>query len=204
MKEAQISALLGRPLTDVETTNFKLYLKIANEALESLTCMSFCDQSDPKTFDTRKGYSTLYTDIFTEINEVKINGTVIDSSKYSKRQWGKRNGSWYNAIVFDTRFDDCQKEVEVSAVWGFNNGIPADLQSVLAGLFDLIGRKNKIDPTIQNKKVEDFSITFRADVDLDEEFDRKYSSVLTKYSMCDIPNVQHGEVCEDYGRYPYW
>jgi hypothetical protein len=201
MKAAQLSALLGRPLTSVETDNLTLYVKIATETLEDMLCTSLCDQDDPKLYDVREGYSTVFTDIFTDIDEVKIDGDVIASSDYSVRQWDKRNARWYNSIVFDRRLTSRDKEVEVSASWGFSP-MPSDLQAVLAGLFDLITKKNKLDPSVQSKQVEDFRVTLRADVDLDVEFYKKYGTTLRKYSMCDIGQIRHGKVHR--GRYTDW
>lgn len=197
MTKEQLIALLGRPLTPVEDANFELYLDIAMQQLEQLICTSLAETSGNETvvYDVREGYRTLFTDIFTELTEVKIYGTVIDSSKYSVRQWDKRSGSWYNSIVFDNMFKACDDEVEVTAEWGFNT-IPSDLLAVLAGLFDLITKKNNLNPSIASKQVEDYRISFRADVDLDADFESKYAGTLSKYSMCDIPNVQHGKVCK--------
>jgi hypothetical protein len=194
MDETKMAALLGRPLTSIETTNFSLYLKIARETLDDLLCMTLCDDGDSKTYDVREGYRTLFTDIFTEVTEVKKDGDIVDPSKYSVRQWDKRNGSWYNSIVFDTMFTGCDEEVEVTADWGFNS-MPVDLQAVLAGLFGLITKKSSLDTSITSKQVEDFRIAFRTDVDIDTEFEDKYAKTINKYSICDIPNVQHGEVC---------
>jgi hypothetical protein len=194
MDKERMSALLGRPLTSIEDTNFDLYLKIANQSLEQILCTSLCDQDDPKTYDVREGYSTVFIDIFTEIDEVKLDGEVIASDKYSVRQWDKRTGSWFNSIVFDRRMNDCDEEVEVSASWGFSS-MPVDLQAVLAGLFSSISKKNNYDPTIASKRVEDFQISFSTDTDLDTEFSNKYSVTLSKYGMCDIPYVLHGKVC---------
>lgn len=191
MDQAKISALLGRPLTSIESSNFDLYIKLARESLEEMLCTALCDSEDPKFYDSRSGYSTLFTDIFTEIDEVKIDGTVIESSEYSPRQWDRRSGKWFNSIVFDDKLRG--KEVEVSATWGFSP-MPVDLQSVLAGLFDLITKKNKFDGTIQSKQVEDFRITFNTGADLSQEFADKYRSVIQKYSQCSIGNIQHGKV----------
>lgn len=38
--KTQVEALLGRPLSTVEDTNFNLYLKIASERLEDLLCLT--------------------------------------------------------------------------------------------------------------------------------------------------------------------
>lgn len=195
MTKEKLAALLGRPLTSIEDANFKLYLNISTKSLEDLLCTTLCDDEDPRVYDVREGYRTLFTDIFTEVTEVKIDGTVIDPSKYSVRQWDKRSGSWYNSIVFDTAFTECNDEVEVSGTWGFTS-VPSDLLAVLAGLFGLITKKNNLDPTIASKQVEDFRISFRGEVDLDTDFQSKYSHTLSKYSMCDIPDLQHGKVCK--------
>lgn len=196
MTKEQLIALLGRPLTPVEDANFELYLDIAMQQLEQSICTSLTETSgdEPVVYDVREGYRTLFTDIFTEVTEVKMDGAVIDSSKYSVRQWDKRNGSWYNSIVFDRVFTSCDNEVEVTAEWGFSS-IPLDLQAVLAGLFGLITKKNNLDPSIASKQVEDFRIAFRDGVDLDTDFQSKYAHTLSKYSLCDIPDLQHGKVC---------
>lgn len=201
MNAEELSALLGRPLTPIEETNIDLYLDIATEALEDLICTYIHPVTETRTFGLREGYSTAFVDIFSEVTEVKVDDTVIDPSKYSVRQWDKRNASWYNSLVFDKRFTFRDDEIEVTAAWGFpetsgdESALPYDLQSLLAGLFDLVTKKNKLDPSIASKQVEDFRISFRSGVDLDTEFRSKYADTIAKYSLCDIPNVQHGKVC---------
>lgn len=119
MDTTQIANLLGRPLTSIEIANFELYIDIAEEALEELICTPITDVTETRTFDIREGYSTAFVDIFRTVSEVKIDGTIIDPSEYSLRQWNKRTGDWYNSIVFDNRFRHDQKEIEVTAEWGF-------------------------------------------------------------------------------------
>lgn len=194
MNQATLEALLGRSLTTIEVTNLTLYLDIATQALEQLTCLTLSETSgdeEPRVYDVREGYSTVFTDIFTEVTEVKLDGKVIASDNYSVRQWDKRSGSWYNSIVFKNRMTAWNKEVEVSASWGFGT-MPTDLQAVLAGLFDLVTKKNKQSSGVAEKRVEDFWIKFRPETDLDAEFQKTYGLTIRKYSLCDIPNVQHG------------
>lgn len=194
MDKEQMSALLGRPLTPVEDANYKTYLKIARESLDSLLCMRLCDDEETKYYDVREGYSTVFTDVFTEVEEVKLDGKVVSSDNYSIRQWDRRNGSWYNAIVFDCRFSERDKEVEVTADWGFYR-MPTDLQAVLAVLFGQVTKKNTYDGTIASKQVEDYRISFRADADLDTDFMQKYGDTLAKYSICKVGYVKHGRKC---------
>lgn len=192
MDQSKLESYLGRPLKPVEVTNLKLYLKIARESLDDLLCLSLCDTDDPKVYESRDGYSTVFTDIFTEIDEIKVDGTGIDATIYSPRQWDKRNGSWFNSIVFDEKMTG--KDVTVSALWGFST-MPTDLQALLAGLFDLITRKNKVDGTLKSKKVEDFQVTFDTEADVTQEFEDKHRRTIQKYSLCNVGSIRHGGNC---------
>lgn len=189
MNQATVSALLERTLTPIEVTNFDLYFKIARESLDDLLCTNLCDKTYERTFDAREGYSTLFTDIFTDIQTVTLNGEAI--TDYSKRQWDRRNGSWYNSIVFDHKLCE-DDEVVIEASWGFSK-TPSDLQLIQAQLFGLITKKNKLDPTVSSKQTEDFRISFNVDADLDDEFYRQYNRTIAKYSLCSIGNIRHGK-----------
>lgn len=195
MTKEEMIALLGRPLTPVENTNFDKYLKIASQNLDTLLCTRLCDKEDPRVYDVREGYRTVFIDIFTDINEVKVDGKEVTT--FSKRQWDRRSGKWFNALVFEDRFSDCDKEIEVSATWGFSKGMPSDLQSLLSGLFDQIGKKNKYNPTVKSKEVEDFKVTFNTDVDLDDQFYTRFGNTINKYSLCAAKEsyVLHGDTC---------
>jgi hypothetical protein len=198
MTKEEISALLGRPLNSFETDNFETYFDIAEEALTDLICTPIDDVSETRTFYVRKGYSTAFTDIFWGLTKVEIDGEEVATDTYAKMQWDKFNASWYNSLVFDDKFSTNTK-IDVTADWGFEassdaSSIPSDLQLVLAGLFGLITKKNKFDSSVQTKQVEDFRITFNVDSDLDNEFYDQYSRIINKYSLCNIPNVQHGDI----------
>ncbi len=46
LTKEKVTALLGRPLSTVEDSNFNLYLNIAKLRLEDITCSSFDDMSE--------------------------------------------------------------------------------------------------------------------------------------------------------------
>jgi hypothetical protein len=199
MNKDNFTALLGRPLSTVEDANFDLYYGIALEMLESLLCTPIhYAESETRTFDVREGYSTAFINIFMgDVASVSIDGVVVDPSTYSKMKWSDRSAKWYNSLVFDTPFTSYDKELSVTADWGFftdetTSDIPYVLQVLLAALFDSISKKNKYDSSISQKRVEDFSVSFNTGADIDEGIKTKYASIISEYGMCNIPNVQHG------------
>lgn len=197
MNQAQLEALLGRPLTPTEVENLDLYIDIAYESLDELLCTTIDDIAEIRKFYTRAGYSTAFIGLFRSVSKVELNGTELSTDKYTLMQWDKFNGSWYNSLVFTDKFNK-DDFIEVTAEWGFSTDptfdVPSDLQLVLANLFSYITKKNKQDTTVENKKVEDFSVSFNVDADLDDEFYNKFSKTIAKYGRCNIPNVQSGAV----------
>jgi len=199
MTQSQIEALLGRPLTTIEVTNIELYLDIANERLEELICTSITAGVGERVYESRDGYSTVFTDIFTSLVSVKDkDGNTIDPSNYSVRQWDKRNGSWYNSIVFDEMFYD-NTEITIDAIWGFTptgspavSTVPSDLKLLVAQLFALVSSMSKSNGNVKSKKIEDFSITF-SDNTVYDQFVIDNQATILKYSLCGITNVRSGE-----------
>lgn len=198
MNEAQVAALLGRPLTTTENTNFDLYLEIAKESLEELLCISLdvnpdgsgAPELETQTFDVREGYSTVFTGIFTSLTEVKVDGTV--TTDYYPAFWDKRNNSYYNSIVLD----DCDvAEVEITGYWGFDQ-TPADLQLLWAQLFANVSKKYSAGGgNVKRKDVRNFSITY-GDLTDDEAFTSANARTINKYSLCNVGYVLHGDVCK--------
>ncbi len=202
MTQEELETLLGRPLTSNEVNNLDTYLDIAKESLEDLLCMPIDLQGDTsdddeytQVFDIREGYSTVFTGIFTEITEVKIDSVVTDN--YYPAFWDKRSNPYYNSIILDY----CSgKEVEVTGVWGFIS-LPSDIQLLWAQLFANVS-KRYVPGTdnVQRKAVEDFSI-WLGDLTDDETFLNANQRIIGKYSLCNIGYVLHGQVCVIHGRY---
>lgn len=185
MNQSKVSALLGRPLTSIESTNFNLYLSIAMQRLEELTCLNLEKKTEARTYDIRQEFKTVFTDLFTTVTEVKVDGNVI--TDYHPRQWDRRNGSWYNSIVLETRGD----VVEVTADWGICS---PDLQLLLANLFALVGEMNVSNGNVKSKRVEDFQITFN-DNTVYDQFVMDNQATISKYSICNVGDVINGDVC---------
>lgn len=187
MTQDKISALLGRPLSSVETTNFSTYLEVAQNKVSDLLCYDICQKVETKRFSARLGYKTLNVPVFTEIDSVKLNGT--ETTAYSVRQGSNFNGDWYNSLVFDTPLHD--QTVEIKADWGFSK-VPVDVQILIAQVFGMIGDSLESE-LVSSKQVEDFRITLNNKTK-QEVFATKYAGTISKYSGCVNGNVQSGYV----------
>lgn len=186
MTQDKISALLGRPLSSVEQSNFSTYLGLAQSRVSDLLCVDICPTVETKQFPARNGYKTLTVPIFTEIDSVKLDGAV--TTAYSVRQGSNYAGDWYNSIVFDAPLTD--QVVEIEAYWGFTT-TPVDVQMMIAELFGM-ATDSIANDTVQSKQVEDFRITFNKTKQ--EAFAQKYAATIAKYSGCVNGNIQSGYV----------
>lgn len=191
MNQDQIEALLGRSLSSTEATNRKLYLDIAKDSLEELLCIQLDCQNveEARVFNVRDGYSTVFTDIFTEATEVKVDG--VATTDYYSAFWDKRNGSYFNSIVLD---ESCGSSIEVTATWGFDE-TPNDLKLLWAELFANVAKKYSVgSANVKSKQVEDFRVSY-GDLTDDDAFLNANRRTISKYRMCDIGFVLHGDVC---------
>lgn len=197
MTKEEISALLGRPLTSIENTNFDTYLEIAKENLGELLCISLDVNPDgsgdaeesAQTFDVREGYSTVFTGIFTELMEVKLDGNVI--TDYYTAFWDKRSNAYYNSIVLNASGNT----VEITGYWGFDE-IPSDLRLLWAQAFANVSKKYVAGGgNVKRKDVRNFNITY-GDLTVDEVFVNENRRTIGKYSLCNVGYVLHGKVCD--------
>lgn len=190
LSQTQLAALLGRSLTARESANCTPYLEIATEQLEELLCISITQDSGERVFESRDGYSTLFTGIFTNVSSVTINGNTVDPSEYHVSFFDNRNKGFYNSIVFNTKLTG--QEVVVNADWGFNK-LPSDLGQLLAQLFALAAKK-KTNTSVKRKTVRNFSIENGTQTDMQVLLENN-DLVIGKYGMCDLYETRHGSVC---------
>lgn len=191
MTQDELQALLGRPLSSFESANRKLYLDIARESLEELLCteISCRNTVEARTFGVREGYRTVFTGVFTEVEEVKVDGTA--TTDYHPAFWDKRSNAFYNSIVLK---EHDGSTVEITATWGFDS-LPNDLKQLWAQLFANVAKKYKAgSANVKSKQVEDFRISY-GDLTDDELFINANSRIIQKYRLCDIGFVMHGDVC---------
>lgn len=191
MDKTTIAKLLGRPLTSLEDSNFEQYINYTISTLENLLCWSPICNEATATYESRDGYRTLWTDPFTSITDVKVDGRAVTDYKLAFN--GNFNYPFYNSVVFSYPLGD--QTVEITGTWGFEE-LPADLGSLVAEIFKMYGRVNtaNLSGNVKSKSVEDFSITYGDGSEMDA-LASKNSSVIAKYSNCQSAlEVQHGDV----------
>lgn len=191
LSQSEMAALLGRPLTSTEVTNYDLYLENAVERVEGVLCFPLCSDGTTKTFKAREGYSTVFTPVYTSIGEVQLNGSV--TTEFTSYFFSDLNRDYYNSLVFDCKLKDGDT-VTVIADWGFDT-IPSDLKQLVAKFFNLVSSGTKVDTGVTRKQVEDFSISFSVDKTAEEQLIDANAHTISKYSLCSVGNVQHGGVC---------
>lgn len=195
LTQSELQALLGRQLTTNEVTNLALYNELAKDAIEQLLCTSLDSVTEARTFTPRQGYSTIFTDIFTDVQSVVVDGETLPATEYSLRQWDKHTGTWYNSIVLHNQTSE---DVTITADWGFKttptNKLPKDLQKLLANAFNGVSASNKAQKRsgVKSKKIEDFSVTY-SDMSSESQFALDNSATIRRYSLCHIPIVRNGK-----------
>lgn len=194
LTQAETVKLLNRSLSTSEVTNFKTYLKIAKLRLEDLLCMNLYEDSEIRSFETREGYRTIFTDPFTGTPVVRVDGVLKTADEYSVRQFDNLNGEWFNSIVFKKHLLREAEVVSVEADWGFDTCAPADLKLLLAKLFDF---NSQVDSgNIKSKKIEDYSVTYTDDSAFDG-FIKSNQAIIDKYSIC-TNTIRQGDVSTIY------
>jgi len=192
MTQAQLEALLGRPLSSIEVTNLTLYLDIANERLQKILCYSVVqDVGAQRFFTAREGYSTVFVGAIQTITEVKLNGVI--TTDFTPYLWDSRNSDWFNSIVFKETLE-ANDEVQITGTWGFSS-MPGDLSQLLAKVFDLVSSGISSDTNVSSKKVEDFSISFDTNLTAEQRLIDSNIATINKYSLCNIGQVRNGLVC---------
>ena len=80
------------------------------------------------------------------------------------------------------------------ADWGFTT-YPADLQRLLDNAL-VVAKKAYTAQEVKSKRIEDFDVTY-SDLSTEEAFLKQNAITIRKYSMCNIGNIQHGNVCHN-------
>ena len=197
MDKTTMAKLLGRPLTSSEDSNFEQYINYTISTLENLLCWSPINGDATASYKSRDGYRTLWTDPFTSITDVKVDGSAVTDYKLAFN--GNFNYPFYNSVVFPHPLGG--QTVEITGTWGFEE-LPADLGSLVAEIFKMYGRTtaNNQSGNVKSKSVEDFSITYSDRSEMDA-LATNNSSVIAKYSNCQSAGeISHGNTEQCDGR----
>ena len=196
LDKTTLEKLLGRSLTSSEDSNFEQYINYTISTLENLLCWSPVCADATASYQARDGYRTLWTDPFTSITDVKVDGKTVTDYKLAFN--GNLNYPFYNSVVFPNPLNG--QTVEITGTWGFED-LPADLGSLVAEIFKMYGRQSMGNQSgnITNKRVEDFSISYSDKSEM-EVLVNDNASIVSKYSNCQSASeIAHGKTssCEN-------
>ena len=197
LDKSTLVKLLGRSLTSSEDSNFEQYINYTISTLENLLCWSPVCTDATAIYTSRDGYRTLWTDPFTSITDVKVDGRTVTDYKLAFN--GNFNYPFYNSVVFPNPLNG--QTVEITGTWGFED-LPADLGALVAEIFKAYGRitASNMAGNVTNKSVEDFSISYGDKSEMDTLASNN-SSVIAKYSNCQSAGeISHGNTEQCYGR----
>jgi hypothetical protein len=192
LSKTELAALLGRPLTSLEDTNYALYIDIATKRLSNLLCFNPEPEIDEtRLYATRVGYSTAFIDPFVAVTEVKVGG-VVQTDNWTPMLNDSFRADWYNSLVFDEPLSG--ERIEVTGTWGFNE-LPIDLRPLLAGLFGQ--QEAMLKQNVKVKEVEDFRVEY-FNGNAYDELVANHLPTIRKYAQCQTA-VRHGLVQPVYG-----
>lgn len=163
--------------------------KQALQMVEELLCLDLTPAlAQARTFASREGYRTVFTGIYRNVTSVTVDGVPVEyEMMFNDKNWL----GFYNSIVLK---NPVQGKVTVVADWGFTT-YPADLQRLIDNAL-VVAKKAYTAQEVKSKRIEDFNVTY-SDLSTEEAFLKQNAITIRKYSMCNIGNIQHGNVCHN-------
>lgn len=203
MDKETIVKLLGRPLTSYEDSNFTQIVEHTISTLSNTLCWQLKDGQSDKTYYARANYRTLWISLYTLVDEVKVDGRVVADTDYKLALNADVNSSIFNSVIFKYPLGDSMVEIKGSFDISKITTDVADLGSLVADLFKFYARNmsSEASANIKSKHVEDFTITFSDDSELQALFNNNYATIK-RYSACEGNVVQSGSYGK--GMYGYF
>ena len=191
----QVERIINRSLTSVEEENFEDDIKNAASITKELLGIDW-DVIGDRSYDSREGYSTIFTDPYTSLTTVKKNDKTVAATDYHGANDDDRNSQIKNSIVFNRTLASCDT-VTVAATWGFGEKLPVDLLKLIVAIWQQetspIIDTNKAE--VRSKSIEDFSQTFDTSKTASERFKERYGSTIAKYqNRNNGSGIEHGYI----------
>lgn len=195
ISKEDMAKLLGRPLTSAETTNYDLYIEIAQEQLEQLLGLKLTgtDNSE-RVYEARSGFHSLVIDPFSANNPTVTDGDGNAVTGFAVRLDDDYNAKWFNTIELVDRMK--AGIYKVKAKWGYGSELPKGLQLLMAGMFDVTANGNPVasEAKIKSETTLSHSVTFDTSSEAYQRFVDSYAALIAKYSQDRTAMVLSGKV----------
>ncbi len=194
-----ITAYLGRPLTEYETMNFDSLMNQAVARLEDLLGTPLVQVKGERVFAVRQGFCTIWTDIFTEVKSVNMNGEALSENYFaSARNDARGMLDWFNSIILSAKPSERELDVTIDATWGFDlksaEALPEDLKTLIAARFNAMSQDKKFDPTIASEQIEDYRVSYATACTPFDAFVASNTLTIQKYSQTKHGGLRNGTV----------
>lgn len=192
----EMTTLLGRPLSDSETSSYDNALAAAKSRLEdALGTKIDGDPTVARSYRTRNGYLTLATDPFTgsAVLTAADGTTIPNTASYCD----DLNNDWQNTVTVAEPFDG--SIISMAADWGFGKNLPDDLARLWSDLFAM--QFVNIDDRNEGDIVSEQILTHRVNYATPENSDKfaqwldRNAAVIAKYARPSEPFIENNEDC---------
>lgn len=196
--QAEVEALLCRPLSSCETSSLALYIENSKAILESYLCTDFLssDECTTRYYDYIDS-NNIYTDVFYELCSIKIEDCDTLEDFDVDCSVRPRFGGNYNSKIFNN-IEICEKDScgcpintclcesrckrwVVEAKFGY--GDDEVLKNILLELVKEAILNGDCNQNVKSKSIEGYQVTFKSDNEKISVID-KYNKVLEKYRNC--------------------
>lgn len=192
LSQADVEAILGRSLTNAEKSTLTTTTEQALQDAQDLLGIDWKTLGE-RTYFGSEGYRTLFTDPYSILTSVTVNGATITDYRTAFDDW--LNTPSFNSIIFAYPLED-NDEVVVAAEWGFGSELPYDIKRLAVALWQN-GTAPQTNPTSQKVKSKsnlDFSVTYDTSKTALETILVDYGNVIEKYSMRIRGDIGHGRI----------
>lgn len=191
MNQAEIEAILDRPLTQREIDNFDSYIASATDFLRSILNRRIekASSASDRVFVGLEGYESLPVDIFNGAAVITLNTRPIEA--FVRRQGERYEGDWFDTIEFSDPM--CGDKYVINANWGFTE-YPYSLQVLIANAFVVVsGQINANIPTqkIKSETSLSHSVTYETATNHQERFIEDNVTLVNQWKRYDSGLIAH-------------
>jgi hypothetical protein len=182
----QIENYLLITIDEAFKTQVNEWILAMEEYIDKYTGRSFVsDESASDRYFDGNCSKVLYIDECVEITEIEVDGQILASSDYVTMPYNKKpiRSIKFKDSVFQL-WTKGEKNVRISAKWGYSENVPAPIKFVATVLASgVVNYSKNTSGKVQSEKVGDYQITYKLENKTDYD---KAIEILDTYTKIDV------------------